>query len=419
MSRVPVEPPLRIGDYRGDPRAANADPAPEIQPAAAPNLAARLVQIKAAHNPLLEAATPLLRALADTPLHLDGATAVAAWRALLVSEITAFQQLCDKADIAWKPMTIARYCLCTALDEAANRTRWGDGALWAARSLQVEFEGEAEGGEKFFLLVGRLATDPQAYADVLEVLYRILGLGFEGRYSVAEDGKRHLDRIRQRLLTLLNSVRDPVPLALSPHGQDAQRGRLRMLRAVPVWLSASLAALGLCGMFAWYKYHLLLAQDQLQQRIAAIAVQASPRPVAHLAAFLKDEIAAGLVAVIESGQTSTVVFKGDSMFVAGADDISSTAQPMLDKVAREIARVDGRVNVVGHTDSVPMHSAQFPDNQALSEHRAAAVSAYLQAHGIAASRLSVSGRGDTQPVTGNATPAQRARNRRVEIVVRR
>src|ERR1700744_684366 len=238
----------------GGPSAADAaGQEPVVDPAAfAPpeDLQTRVERTRAAQNPLREAAQPLLRMLADMPAGLDSPVAMASLRALLVREVAAFQKVCDKAHLPWKHVATVRYALCTALDEAANRTRWGGGGAWATRSLLITFEGEVDGGEKFFLLIGRMATDPQEYIDVLEVLYRILGLGFEGRYSVVVDGARHLEQIRQRLLTLISGARDTGRLELSPHWRGEEPGKMRLLRSVPVWATAGVAALCVFSLFA-------------------------------------------------------------------------------------------------------------------------------------------------------------------------
>ncbi|MFC5472457.1 type VI secretion system protein TssL, long form [Paraherbaspirillum soli] len=387
-----------------------------------PDMQLRLVQVAAAANPLLEAAQPLLRALAEMPAQVKDLDEMNCLREMLVREIKAFQTLCDKADLSWKHMAAVRFCICTALDEAANRNNLGGGSAWAMKSLLIEIEGESDGGEKFFLLIGRMATDPQEYLDVLEVLYRILGLGFEGRYSVIEDGRRHLDQIRQRLLTLIGNARETVPPELSPHWRGEGAGRLPLLRSVPVWATASFFALILFGVFCWYQYQLLDMSNALQQRILAIAkepvsVPAQPLPQVRLAILLKDEIARGLVTVAEDARRSVVTFKGDTMFVAGRSQVRPEIEPTLDKVAREVARVGGHVRIIGHTDSQPIRTAEFPNNQVLSEKRAAFVGQYLQSRGTPGNRIEALGRGDSLPVAGNATAAERARNRRVEIVV--
>ncbi|HKI86135.1 MAG TPA: OmpA family protein [Thermoanaerobaculia bacterium] len=89
------------------------------------------------------------------------------------------------------------------------------------------------------------------------------------------------------------------------------------------------------------------------------------------------------------------------------------SRAVLDDVARALAaHPDWKLSIEGHTDSTgtPEH------NKKLSELRAAAVSAYLAAHGVAAGRLASVGYGDTRPIADNSTALGRARNRRVEIV---
>jgi type VI secretion system protein ImpK len=381
----------------------------------------RLVRVLRAPNPLQEAAQPLLRALADMPASLESPAAVASLRALLMREVVTFQKLCDKANLQWKQMVAVRYCLCTALDEAANRMRWGGGGIWAAKSLLITFEGEVDGGEKFFLLIGRMAADPQEYVDVLEILYRILGLGFEGRYSVVVDGARHLEQIRQRLSTLISGARDSVPLELSPNWRGEQPVAKRPISSVPVWATASIATLLVCALFGWYAYQLQASSRPLQARILALGNVASPAPEPRqrlrLPILLKQEIARGLVTVDESSNLNTVTFKGDAMFVPGQSRVRPEMDPVLAKVAREVARVGGSVTVIGHSDNQPIRTSEFPNNQVLSEKRAEFVAQVLKLHGTPADRIRAVGKGDTEPVGDNATVEGRALNRRVDIVV--
>ncbi|WP_322015179.1 type VI secretion system protein TssL, long form [Paraburkholderia sp. J12] len=401
------------------------DPEPPVDPAAfdpPEDSQARLDRVKASRNPLGEAAQPLLRMLADMPSSLDSLAAVASLRSLLVREVSAFQKVCDKANLPWKHVAAARYALCTALDEAANRTRWGGGGIWAARGLLITFEGEVDGGEKFFLLIGRMATDPQEYIDVLEVMYRILGLGFEGRYSVVVEGLRHLEQIRQRLLTLISGARDTMRVELSPHWRGEAPGEMRLLKSVPVWATAGVAALSVFGLFGWYKYQLLVESNGLEAKIRAIGVPVKAGPtVVHerlrLSILLKDQISRGLLTVDEDDHSSKVVFSGDSMFLPGRAGIRPELDPVLTRVAEEVARVNGKVTVMGYTDNLPIDTPEFRNNQMLSEKRAASVADVLMTHGVPAGRIEATGKGDTEPVADNTTAEGRSRNRRVEVFV--
>ena len=76
---------------------------------------------------------------------------------------------------------------------------------------------------------------------------------------------------------------------------------------------------------------------------------------------------------------------------------------------------DWRVYLEGHTDSIPMHNAEFTSNQELSEARARAVGDFLSARGIAPERIVAHGWADRHPVASNNTIEGRRLNRRVEI----
>jgi outer membrane protein OmpA-like peptidoglycan-associated protein len=69
--------------------------------------------------------------------------------------------------------------------------------------------------------------------------------------------------------------------------------------------------------------------------------------------------------------------------------------------------------IIGHTDS----SGSDAINDPLSVNRATSVRKYLGAHGVAAHRVAVDGRGSSEPIAANTTEAGRARNRRVDIFV--
>lgn len=409
----------RIADtsWFGEQQPANL--ADNIEPG--PDSKLRLAAIEAADNPLLEAAQPLLVALANMPAQLDSYdNGIESLRELLIREVHIYQTLCDRSNLRREHVLAVRYCLCTALDEAANKTSWGGGGAWARKSLLIVFHNESYGGEKIFLLIGRLSPNPIEYGNVLDVIYRILSLGFEGRYSVRPDGRKQLDLIRQQLLSIISSGRDQVARNLSPHWYADASGKFRRLRSLPVWINAVFFCCLLLAIFVWFKFQIVDTDTRLQQRIVAIG-KAVPPPattgVLRLKALLKDEIERGVVSVNENAQQSQVTFLGDFMFVPGKKTVNPKIMPVLYKVASEINKVSGTVTVTGHTDNQPIHTAEFPSNQVLSEKRAAEVATLLTNKGVAESRLKIVGLGDSAPVEDNHTAEGRAKNRRVDILV--
>ncbi len=94
------------------------------------------------------------------------------------------------------------------------------------------------------------------------------------------------------------------------------------------------------------------------------------------------------------------------------------AVAFLKALADVLIELDRHVRVLGHTDNVPIRTAQFPSNWELSAARAVmVVRIFTELHGVPAAYLSATGFGDSRPVTENLTPEGRAKNRRVEIVV--
>ncbi len=107
------------------------------------------------------------------------------------------------------------------------------------------------------------------------------------------------------------------------------------------------------------------------------------------------------------------------LFQSGQADIGARAGEVLSKVARVVKdNQDLEVTIEGHTDNVPISSAKYPDNWALSGARAQAVAKTLvNNYGVAPNRLSASARGEFSPKASNDTPEGRAMNRRTEIIL--
>ncbi len=115
-------------------------------------------------------------------------------------------------------------------------------------------------------------------------------------------------------------------------------------------------------------------------------------------------------AVVDEGGKWTL--KADFLFDFDKAVLNPQYYPMLDNVATVISQnPDLDVEIIGHTDSIG--TPEY--NSGLSVRRAQAVKTYLTNKGIAASRLSVKGMGESAPIASNTTREGRAKNRRVEL----
>ena len=86
-------------------------------------------------------------------------------------------------------------------------------------------------------------------------------------------------------------------------------------------------------------------------------------------------------------------------------------------IADVLAPTDFPITIEGHTDNVPIKTAQFPSNWELSAVRATTVLRLFADSGVAAERLTAIGFADTRPVEPNLLADGRARNRRVTILI--
>lgn len=374
-------------------------------------------------NPLVAAANPLLDLIPQiraTPSHPSPAML----REHLLDEIRQFELRAQQAGIPNETILGARYCLCTALDEAAALTPWGGNGVWSAHSLLVTFHNETWGGEKFFQLLAKLSQNPNQHLDLLELLYYCLLLGFEGRYRVLDNGRSQLETLRQRLLRILRGARGDYPRALSPHWQDVPaQTQLRRL-PVPLWVFGALAAVLALAVYWALSWSLSRQSDEVFAAISNVrppTVQIAPtrQPAAapRLAVFLSPEIRDELVSVRDEVDRSVVVLRGDGLFESGSAAVRDQYLPVLARVADALRQTRGDILVRGYSDNIPMRSTRYPSNWHLSQARADAVKDMLEQRLGQPQRVRAEGRGDADPVAPNDTAVGRARNRRVEITL--
>jgi len=398
------------------------------QPAAPSGAAAPPAQISdflgGSANPLVQAASPLLllavqlRGTASQPNAMG-------LREQVVNQVRQFESRAQAAGLTPQMTTAARYALCAMLDEAVLNTPWAEHSGWAAKTLLTIFHSETYGGEKFFLILDRLTQDFAKHLDLIEMMYLCIALGFGGRYQIEPCGQARLADIQEELYRRIKSQRQPPADELAPHWKGIEDRRNPLLRYVPLWVIAAAGACVLLGVFLYFYAQLNAASAPLSARLSQIGLESAvpadaPKPVVarkSLKQLLAPQEQAGYLTVDESPDGKALIrLISAEMFPSGGVQVGASQIPVLNAVTQALNQAPGRVIVIGHTDDQPVRSLRFKDNYELSAERARAVVQILSQGIDNPGRLESSGAGPSKPIAEPASlPANRARNRRVEI----
>jgi type VI secretion system protein ImpK len=384
-------------------------------------------------NPLLGAANVLLALvpqLRATTSHNDPA----GLHQQLLARVQDFETAARASGVPQQKVIAARYVLCTFIDEVAAATPWGASGTWAQHNLLQEFHDERDGSEKAFKLLERLGEDVAANLDVLELFYVCISLGFEGRYRNKPNGRAQLDAIAARLVEVLRpegGKQSSRTLSLRWEGVPMQHSRT--LSVLPIWVVAVVGAALVLGALLLLNARLNDLSRPAFRQIAAVpalltadtaakggppatASTASP-PSTRLAVPLAADVARYALEVRDETLRSTVLLPADLLFASGTAQLEPRGADVLAHVAQALAAQQGQIVVRGHTDNVAVSSLQFPSSWHLTRERANAVAAALVQRGVRSERVRAEGLADAEPRAPNTSPADRARNRRVEVVL--
>ncbi len=374
-------------------------------------------------NPLVSVASTLLGLISSLRM-VRQAPNIPSLRASLTQAVQRFEADAQRLGLTNGHVVAARYILCTALDEAVANTPWGAQAAWNKQSLLVQFHNETWGGEKVFQLMAKLSQDVATNRNLLELMYCVLALGFEGRYRVIDNGRAQLDSVRQRLSELVRKDRRPPDPDLSPHWRGQVTGKGRLTDGIPLWIVGTALALALALIYLAFRMSLNYRSDTTFAAVSSLRVPniqivaAVPAPAKNprLSGFLQPEIKEGLVTVLEESDRSIIRLRGDSFFSSGKAEPNAQSLPVLDRIGQALAQVKGDVQVVGHSDNQPIRSLRFPSNWHLSTARAEGVRTALVGK-VSERRMRAVGKADAEPVAPNDSAENRARNRRVDIIL--
>jgi chemotaxis protein MotB len=135
--------------------------------------------------------------------------------------------------------------------------------------------------------------------------------------------------------------------------------------------------------------------------------------------LLAKEIKEGQIDVETTARTILIRIRERGSFASGSALLNTSFVGVIDKIASALTQIEGKISVEGHTDNVPISTFAYPSNWDLSAARSVAVvRRMLDIAALQPIRVTASGFADTRPQAINSTSDGRARNRRVEIVVK-
>jgi type VI secretion system protein ImpK len=377
-----------------------------------------------ASNPMLEAARTLLDALANTPAGLD-ASSIEQHRQWLVREVQMFGKICSTLPLPSPQVDKARYCLCSALDEAAALTDWGNGSgtgiEWETNGLASTCGYDRQGSDRVFTIVNDCMREPQKNRDLIEVIQQILSRGFKGRYRFVANGDHQIEAVREDIRDAISrgslgvrvledevQASDSRPPSQRPINSPRATTPASRSRRWPAAAAFCLSLLAIISGVVYWRY----AQVNPPPLISPLDALAS-----RLTGRLASETRSGNVTLAENTEHTKLTLRLEGIFEAGESTVNPWVEPTIFAIGQEIARAHGRILITGHTDDQPFGQTQRGSNLALSDARAREVAQILVAAGVPTDRIESAGKGNAEPAADNTTRQGRARNRRVEMVV--
>ncbi len=158
--------------------------------------------------------------------------------------------------------------------------------------------------------------------------------------------------------------------------------------------------------------------NALRQRLDDVQAEAIKEKADQLKAALKEEIQADMIDVEANDKSITIRIRDKGSFAPGSARLTDDFIEILEIIAEELSHTPGNITVAGHTDDIPINTAQFRSNWELSSARAAAVThELLMDDRLSPKRFSIQAFADVKPLAPNDSSENRAMNRRVEIII--
>ena len=158
--------------------------------------------------------------------------------------------------------------------------------------------------------------------------------------------------------------------------------------------------------------------EQVKQQLLQIKLDEIEAQAIKIEESLEEEIKEGLVSVETDGLKIVIRIDEKGSFPSGAAVLKAGFEPVMEKITEAVNGSVGEVYVAGHTDNIPISTDWYRSNWELSASRSVTVAHFmLKNKNTDAKRVIIQGYADTRPLVDNDSAENRAKNRRVEIII--
>ncbi len=364
----------------------------------------------------------------------------------MIASIRRYQQDATQKGISAETGNEAGYILAATIDDVVYNSQKLKG--YPKNAVTSRLFGCREAGERFFEKLNTTLKNPILNYDLLELMHGCLALGFVGGKRIGQDGMREHQQIQRDLYDTLRRVKPKLQKDISPHWKGKDMPLRPPSMRIPLWAVMGLVAALLLAMYLNYLRQLsdtvsgvtgAMAQTfpttdvEVKKTLLATIPTPSNTPVylcpgdirtpqlERICEALRPEIEQRALTV--ESTSGTIVIRvvtrvnSPAFFPLGKANVVEEFQPIILKIGQTLKPEPGGIMITGHTDNTPIRTARFASNLDLSIARAKAITALLSDIITQPKRMNVDGKGDTAPLTSNATTDGRARNRRVDIQI--
>jgi len=396
-------------------------------------------------NPIVAAAAPLLMLLGQLRLMpVDRKASSLAEH--IASAVETVEHALAKAGVGEEDARIAKFALCETTDDLVGNLPWPNECSWGDHSLVAQFFHTPPTGAGFYEALNEILAKPEAHFDLLELMHVCLSLGFEGQYRGLASGRDPLERVRRDVYDTLRYFKARAADDISPRWQSIAATQPKPRASPPLWAIAAAAVALVTAVFFGMRVVITDDGDATAGELLALNPSAPvtierasvttvvetkqggpPQPavpataqIDRIRAALAKEVAGGGLSIVTKGDFIVIEINNQLLFGPGQAELKTQFQPVAADIATTLDAESGPIKVVGHTDNVkPRKSSPFKSNFDLSIARAKAVQSMMGKLLKDASRLSVDGKGEDEPIADNATADGRARNRRIDVLIQR